>query len=288
MTCTRSLLLHFTKAERNSMAKELTLFSVFHKEFPIPTSDFIQPIQVGKLFSEIDLGFISDDTGDNIAAKNKTFSELTALYWIWKNLDKIDSKYIGLCHYRRNFILPETIKIKNFYGTRNKTNTQPIYIEAVHPNSLHKVSDIPLKEAILSELTKGKVVVPAPLPLYIDQAYSCSIKAHYIYFHIREDWHLLEEAIKKIHPEYSEAADSIFQNTKKIYPYNMFIGNKEFIHQYCAWLFPILFELETKVKLSEYPYQRRVFGFFSERLLNLYLLKNEHRLAEFPVLFFED
>lgn len=60
------------------------------------------PIQVGKaLHPEIDLGFESDDSGDNISLKNPSYCELTAVYWAWKNLKKI--KYIGLCHYRRYF-----------------------------------------------------------------------------------------------------------------------------------------------------------------------------------------
>lgn len=46
------------------------------------------------------LGYIPDNTGDNISAKNPNYCELTALYWVWKNLD---CEYIGLCHYRRYF-----------------------------------------------------------------------------------------------------------------------------------------------------------------------------------------
>ena len=61
--------------------------------------DVYLPIHVGREGKE-DLGYIGDNTGDNISEKNPNYCELTGLYWAWKNLD---CEYIGLCHYRRYF-----------------------------------------------------------------------------------------------------------------------------------------------------------------------------------------
>ena len=49
----------------------------------------------------------------NIANKNPYYGEYTFHYWVWKNfLDKIDTKWIGFCQYRK-FFLKKNILNKN-------------------------------------------------------------------------------------------------------------------------------------------------------------------------------
>lgn len=64
--------------------------------------DWEVPIQVGASLTEKTIAEIRDNQGANISQKNREYCELTALYWIWKNNK---SKYAGLCHYRRHFLL---------------------------------------------------------------------------------------------------------------------------------------------------------------------------------------
>lgn len=80
------------------MSKELVIYMATHDKKCSHTVDYIVPIQVGKALNDIIIEEVSDNTGDNISLKNKTYCELTALYWMWKN---DTSKYIGLYHYRR-------------------------------------------------------------------------------------------------------------------------------------------------------------------------------------------
>lgn len=82
---------------------KLKIIVCCHKADPnICTNEPYFPIQVGKaLHPELDLGFQNDNDGDNISDRNNRWSELTALYWGWKNLK--DVEYLGLCHYRRYF-----------------------------------------------------------------------------------------------------------------------------------------------------------------------------------------
>ena len=264
--------------------KDLTIFSVFHKDFPNPNCDFIKAIQVGTSLTNADLGFLKDNEGENISVKNPTHCELTALYWIWKNLDKIDSKYIGLCHYRRYFTLP--LLKKGIFGI-DKNDKRDTYIEQFDNQSLSKISSNQVLNSFLNTLNQGKLILPKAVLLEGLKDHHFNLKEHYIYNHIKEDWYNLEEAVHKICPDYYNLFQQYTNSTNKISCYNMFIGDRDFVKNYCDWLFPILEELENTVKPSEYPYQKRVFGFISERLVNLYAFKNQLNIAEYPVVFFE-
>ena len=75
-----------------------TIFAMTHKKFIPPSDKMYKPLHVGREGKE-DLGYLSDNTGDNISSKNSYYSELTGVYWVWKNFK--DSENVGICHYRR-------------------------------------------------------------------------------------------------------------------------------------------------------------------------------------------
>ena len=68
-----------------------------HKKYSMPSNSLYLPLHVGAAL-HAPLPYTGDNTGQNISDRNKTFCELTGLYWAWKNLD---ADAIGLCHYRR-------------------------------------------------------------------------------------------------------------------------------------------------------------------------------------------
>lgn len=76
----------------------IQIFAMTHKPFSVPSDPMYVPLQVGRALHD-DLGYIGDDTGDNISALNGYYSELTGVYWVWKNVTNAD--YVGICHYRR-------------------------------------------------------------------------------------------------------------------------------------------------------------------------------------------
>ena len=91
----------------------------YHKPAYLLKTDVLVPIHLGRALatdaskdgkmSQEDYqwmldNMIGDDTGDNISHLNREFCELTAIYWAWKNYDKLGNPdYIGFMHYRRHF-----------------------------------------------------------------------------------------------------------------------------------------------------------------------------------------
>lgn len=100
-----------------------------------------------------------------------------------------------------------------------------------------------------------------------------SLKFDYCYHHIREDYQILEETTLNLFPEYANTFTTVL-NSNKLSPYNMLIAKRDVFNGYCSWLFAILNEVEKRIKISDYPYQKRVFGFMAERLMQVYVTRN--------------
>ena len=190
-----------------------------------------------------------DDCNDNISNKNSNYCELTGLYWIWKN-DTNDNK--GLVHYRRFF-------------TKNRFTNNPSYFYN--------------KECIDKILKEYDVIVSEKL--YIDET---SVKDDYLVNHKIDDWTKLKDIIKDIYPEYMSAFEMI-EKGNWFYPYNMLISRTVLFNKYCDWIFDVLGRLEKEVDLSDYDVQQaRIYGFLSERLLAVWLITNNCKVYEAPVI----
>ena len=100
--------------------KDIKVIVATHKKYKMPKDPMYIPIHVGAEGKKL-IGYITDNTGDNISKKNASFCELTGLYWAWKNLD---AQYIGLAHYRRHF---RNYYIENVYSHFDHT----LYIETL-------------------------------------------------------------------------------------------------------------------------------------------------------------
>ncbi|AZQ63509.1 DUF4422 domain-containing protein [Flammeovirga pectinis] len=246
------------------------IFTVHHKEFPYIKNKLYQPIQVGAENTKIQLNFLKDNTGNNISSRNNTFAELTALYWIWKNYDLDSLDFIGLSHYRRFF----DFSYKKLFVKKSRKEENIKILTSLCNDKYY--------DRIKKALTKNDILITKH-----DKWKEFSIHEQYIDWHISDDWDKMVEVIKKLYPEYKQSIQEAWYTVPcNVHLYNMFIMKIEDYKSYMEWLFTILFELENKINLAdkqhqEDPYQTRVFGFLSERLLNLYIYHQKFSKKEF-------
>ena len=134
------------------------------------------------------------------------------------------------------------------------------------------------KKSILAYLNKYDVIVPRAIR-FLDSAYQ-----HYCEYHVEDDLLCVRKIINNLYPAYVADFDYL-KETNKLHLCNMVISRKSFLDDYCRWLFDILFCLEQEIDITKRDdYQKRVFGFLSERLFNVYLHHNSQlRLKEFRV-----
>ena len=102
-----------------------------------------------------------------------------------------------------------------------------------------------------------------------------TVKGQYYKDHDGRDWEILIEAISKFANEYLDAAKKI-QDGIYYFAYNMFIMKRNILNQYCNFIFPILEYCEKKIGKKEDTYQNRYIGFLAERLLSIFLEKNDY------------
>ena len=215
------------------------IYIATHKKFNNPQLQNYCPIHVGATRGD-DLGYERDDHGENISSKNPNYCELTGLYWIWKN--SIDP-YKGLVHYRRYF------GRGSFLGKKKTIYSYDALVKLLKDG--HDII-LPKKEFFLQS-AKEEILISCCTPDIFEK---------------------LQQCVKKIYPEYMDSFENFF-NQNKCSLFNMMFCKAEYFDQYCNWLFDILFELEGKIDLVALNnYQKRIFGFLSERLLNVWVSHN--------------
>ena len=66
--------------------------------------------------------------------------------------------------------------------------------------------------------------------------------------------------------------------------YNMFITKWKYFDAYSEWLFDILFEVERRVPPIDDPIQSRIYGYMSERLINVFCEHYQLRIKNIPLI----
>lgn len=241
----------FEKKENNRRWNlNCEIFVVTHQKYNVLNNELYKPICVGKEYR--DERFLSEHVGDNIAYLNESINECTALYWIWKNTN---SAYVGLNHYRRYF-----------YNDGIKNSSNYLRIETIEKLWRDGYDIILPQEIILPETVLENIqrIVGNEL----------GNKARQI----------VKKVMEKYVPEYVDAFNDVVDG-RVLLAKNMFITSRKILNSYCEWLFSFLIEATEKLDVSLYNSQeKRTMGFFAEIMWTVWLLKQELKIFELPII----
>ena len=199
---------------------------------------------------------IGDNTDNNISYKNKEYYELTAIYWAWKNYEKIGNPdYIGIMHSRR--LLNISIETKNYeIFDFNEKISNSIGFNKNNIDNILTNYDI-----ILSEICD---VHPWGLPDQIMNNYN-----FYCRNHIKNDIDKIINIINADYQNYKIDTCKYLNDTKSLL-FNIFIMKKEIFLEYCEWLFAILFKYESMIDNIDISQNGNML-YISEMLLNIFI-----------------
>lgn len=247
---------------------DFQIYVCCHRPAVLPRSRFLIPIQAGCAVFPRQHDMLGDDSGLNISSLNKRYCELTALYWIWRNLHP---DYFGFFHYCRFLNLSGTdTEFSDMDGMEEKFGLSR---ENIRP--LFEDYDIILPQRQVPDAPKT------------------SLYDFYAKTHVISDLDFVLKLLGRYYPAMKNTAEEVLHFLPGGYYKNMMIAPYSFWDGYCLWLFDLLFRaaavIDPWLPLREAG-QQRVYEYLGECLLNIYV---EHvrrtvglRIKEAPVLEF--
>lgn len=221
-----------------------------HKPYWIPPDPMYVPVQAGAMGRDSIPGFCRDDADDGgISALNPHLSELTVLWWAWKNLAEGSSAVdaVGLAHYRRHFA-----------GSGEKDTLTTSDARAL--------------------LSRAPLILPRRRNYYIE-----TLGSHYDHTFDPKHLDLLVSALAEVHPGSSPALHRCLSGTRG-HMFNMFIMRSDLMREYCEWSFPVVLAVEKGLDYTDMSaFESRAPGRLSEFLLDTWIISEGLSYAECPV-----
>ena len=241
-----------------SQSPKIVVAVAAHKPYRMPDDLVYLPLHVGRaLHPEVadSMGprFAGDDTGSSISERNAIYSELTGLWWLWRN---VDADYKGLVHYRRHFRTSDPSR------RRARDRFERIASEADF-------------RALID--AGAEVIVPRRRSYYIE-----TMRSHWDHTMPPEQLDVAWAAVAELEPAYLPALDQVLAGTGA-HLFNMCVMRADLMDAWCAWLFPVLDETCRRLPPEGYDtFLARYPGRVSELLLDAWLATNGIEPTEMP------
>ncbi len=236
-------------------------------------------LPVGLGDSEFSDGWITDKDGENIANKNKFYSEYTFHYYLWKNLlHKIpNNEWIGFCGYRRFW------KKKINYA---KTFEDMVIKEIPEEWNGYDViigDELSLKEIKWIKVLKyGKKAFFRNPKIILNKKYR-NIRFQFDMFHGNG---ILDKAIGQLNLQDKKKFSDFVRTQTSFNQGNMFVTkSKKIMNNYYTVLFDWLRKCEDIFGFNLDGYGKtRLYAFLGERFLSYWFKENTNYL-EWPIMF---
>jgi hypothetical protein len=235
--------------------RDIQIAVATHKPYRMPSDPCYLPLHVGaELHPDVCVEMQQDNEGENISAFNASYSELTGLYWLWKNSD---AAYKGLVHYRRHFRTASPDKKRA-------------------DDRFDRIAVAEDFESVFNN-TGAQIIVPRARNYVIE-----TVGDHYRHTLPEEQLNAARDTLASLHPNYLPAFDAEMAGTKA-HMFNMLAAKADVFDAYCEWLFPLLSNVECFLGAKSYDtFNARWPGRISERLLDTWLTTNNIAWAEMP------
>lgn len=249
-------------------SSRVAMYAVGHRADRLPAFPGVRRIfaGAGTAPAAADPDVLRDDVGPNIADRNATYSELTAIYWVWRNVRDLDA--VGFCHYRRYF---------DFRPHATKTQRET-YLRT--PEEVRACAAYFADPAIIARhLAEGAIIVSRPMQLV-----AC-IPEQYMLGHLPEDYLAMVNYILARHPDYGGQLVAQARD-QRLCGCNMFVMPWPEFDRLCRFWFDCLFGIEKTLETKRTGYQGRTLAYLSERIFDLHVRRlrdSGQRFVEYPI-----
>ena len=268
----RTLALAAPPLQARPKPPRVALFAVGHRVDRLPAFPGVRRILAGgNIATPSDPDVLRDDVGPNIADRNHAYSEMTAIYWVWRNMRHLDA--VGFCHYRRYF------------------DFRPHAARPQRETYLHTADDVQACQARFADhsvigrhLAEGAIVVAQPMLLD-----ACNPE-QYMLGHLPEHYLAMVNHVLAHHPDYdgqllAQARD------RSLFGSNMFVMPWAEFDRLCRFWFDCLFGIEKSLGTLRPGYHGRALAFLSERIFDLHVRRlrdSGQQIVDYPIFCLRD
>lgn len=251
------------------------MYIATHKDFVFPKEIINNPdtFSIVKIAEDKEFNYkslpenfpnIYDDlNGRNLRELNPYINEITALYYVYKNLSEtMTDNWYGLCHYRRYFCESgcDKILLKNDFDNIFKD------YDCI-TNGFENFNDVILQPNYKWNLFRSVRNHVEEQSYY--QFYAC--------------FGAIYDAMLYACPQYIDYFIKSMNSTTMFYC-EMIAMKKEYMDKFCKWLFSFLVNATKKIVNSDMKLDnQRLMGFFTERILITWILKEINDNPNFKV-----